>query len=151
MSRIEYEITNPNNPRFVFHDSRGIEAGAEFYEASPLRIGYIPSFIERRAADRKIANQLHAIWYERPSRVLMMNFLSGDSRFCIPMDNPRVPSDSLELAFLTIRAGTGECSTLHSVTLLISATNSIAPVPMIAILTKYEAFIGRAKNNLKES
>ena len=81
-----------------------------------------------------------------------MNFLNlGESRFCIPMDNLRVPSDSFELVFFKIGVGTGEHSTLHSVTLPISATNSIIPVPMIAILTKYEAFIDRAKNNLKES
>ena len=67
------------------------------------------------------------------------------------MDNLRVPSDSFELVFFKIGVGTGEHSTLHSVTLPISATNSIIPVPMIAILTKYEAFIDRAKNNLKES
>jgi hypothetical protein len=29
MSMIDYEITYPNNPRFVFHNSRRIEAGAE--------------------------------------------------------------------------------------------------------------------------
>ena len=29
MSMIDYEITYPSSPRFVFHDSHGIEAGAE--------------------------------------------------------------------------------------------------------------------------
>ena len=29
MSGIDYEITYPSSPRFVFHDSCGIEAGAE--------------------------------------------------------------------------------------------------------------------------
>jgi hypothetical protein len=29
MSVIDYKIMYPNNPHFVFHDSRGIEAGAE--------------------------------------------------------------------------------------------------------------------------
>ena len=63
MSNNEYEITYPNNPGFVFHDSRGIEAGAESDEKSLLRIEYIRSFIERRAMQKTLAKQLHAIWY----------------------------------------------------------------------------------------
>jgi hypothetical protein len=64
MSNIEYEITYPNNPHFVFHDSRGIEAGAESDEASELRIEYIRAFIDDRAQRRRVKDQLHAIWYE---------------------------------------------------------------------------------------
>ena len=59
---IEYEITYPNNPRFVFHDSRGIEAGAESEVASELRVEHIQAFIENRAQQRRLKDQLHAIW-----------------------------------------------------------------------------------------
>jgi hypothetical protein len=69
---IDYEITYPNSPHFVFHDSRGIEAGAESdsqgtdssaeYDAGKLRIEYIQKFIDDRAQRRRIADQLHAIW-----------------------------------------------------------------------------------------
>ena len=44
---IDYEITYPSSPHFVFHDSRGIEAGAESDshgtadETSKLRMEYI--------------------------------------------------------------------------------------------------------------
>jgi hypothetical protein len=62
MSVIEYEITYPNNPLFVFHDSRGIEAGAETDESSELRIEYIQAFIDDRAQRRQVKDQLHAIW-----------------------------------------------------------------------------------------
>ena len=71
MSRIECEITYPNNPRFVFHDSRGIEAGAESSsgmeagggdDASKLRVQYIQQFIDNRAQQSLIGDQLHAIW-----------------------------------------------------------------------------------------
>jgi hypothetical protein len=62
MSVIDYEITYPSSPRFVFHDSRGIEAGAESdshgteageqHDSSKLRIEYIQKFIDDRAKQR---------------------------------------------------------------------------------------------------
>ncbi|KAI0276607.1 hypothetical protein BGY98DRAFT_919155, partial [Russula aff. rugulosa BPL654] len=47
----------PEQPRFVFHDSRGIEAGAESdcHE-------YIQKFIDDRAQQTRTRDQLHAIW-----------------------------------------------------------------------------------------
>ena len=75
MSMIDYEITYPNNPRFVFHDSRGIEAGAESklfnsggteagggHDSSMLRVEYIQKFINDRAQQSRARDQLHAIW-----------------------------------------------------------------------------------------
>jgi hypothetical protein len=72
MSVIDYEITYPSSPRFVFHDSRGIEAGAESdslgteagegHDSSKLRMEYIQKFIDDRAQQRHIKDQLHAIW-----------------------------------------------------------------------------------------
>ena len=72
MSKIDYEITYPSSPRFVFHDSRGIEAGAESdthgteagegHESSKLRIEYIQKFIDDRAQRMRTKDQLHAIW-----------------------------------------------------------------------------------------
>ena len=68
MSMIDYEITYPSSPRFVFHDSRGIEAGAESDphgradETSKLRMEYIQKFIHDRAQEKRIKDQLHAIW-----------------------------------------------------------------------------------------
>ena len=68
MSVIDYEITYPSSPRFVFHDSRGIEAGPESDrhgtadETSKLRMEYIQKFIDDRAQERHIKDQLHAIW-----------------------------------------------------------------------------------------
>ncbi|KAF8499786.1 hypothetical protein F5888DRAFT_1611153, partial [Russula emetica] len=117
MSVIDYEITYPSSPRFVFHDSRGIEAGAESdchgteagegHDSSKLRIEYIQKFIDDRAQQTRIEDHLHAIW------------------FCMPMDTPRVPSDEFELAFLE------------------------KTVPVIAVLTKYEALVDRVKGEYK--
>ena len=61
---IEYEITYPSNPYFVFHDPRGIEAGAESDGGSELRIEHIQAFIDDRAQQKRVTDQLHAIWYE---------------------------------------------------------------------------------------
>ena len=67
MSMINYEITHPSNPRFVFHDSRGIEVGAESIEARggdayDLTTNFIQRFIEDRAQEKHLKDQLHAIW-----------------------------------------------------------------------------------------
>ena len=67
MSVIDYEITYLSSPRFVFHDSRGIEAGAEsdcdgVEGHDKLRIEYIQKFIDNRAQQTRIEDQLHAIW-----------------------------------------------------------------------------------------
>ena len=67
MNVINYEITYPSNPRFVFHDSRGIEAGAESVEATgaelrELRTDFIQKFIDDRAQKKRLGDQLHAIW-----------------------------------------------------------------------------------------
>jgi hypothetical protein len=75
MSMIDYEITYRSSPRFVFHDSRGIEAGAELdyhgmdmeagegYDSSKLRTEYIiQKFIDDRVQQTRTRDQLHMIW-----------------------------------------------------------------------------------------
>ncbi|KAL0068292.1 hypothetical protein AAF712_004679 [Marasmius tenuissimus] len=57
-SRIDWEITFPSNPGYVFHDSRGMEAG------STEEIDKLNDFMERRSKRRSLEEQLHVIWYE---------------------------------------------------------------------------------------
>ncbi|KAJ7488000.1 hypothetical protein FB451DRAFT_730854 [Mycena latifolia] len=85
MSNIENEITFHSNPLFVFHDSQGIEAGAEHDQNSTLSTEYLWNFLEKRSERTRIRDQVHAIW------------------FCIPMDNPRAPSAEFELAFFNTK------------------------------------------------
>ena len=65
---INYEITYPSNPRFVFHDSCGIEAEAEYiedtegYGSSRFCTDFIQKFIDDRAQEKDLEYQLHAIW-----------------------------------------------------------------------------------------
>ncbi|KAF8874138.1 hypothetical protein BD779DRAFT_1542881 [Infundibulicybe gibba] len=69
MSNIRNEVTFPTSPGFVFHDSRGIEAG------SREEIDTLQQFIAERAAEDNIQKRLHVIWY------------------CLPLDNDRPLSD----------------------------------------------------------
>ncbi|KAF8335093.1 hypothetical protein F5887DRAFT_624095 [Amanita rubescens] len=80
MHDIVHQITYDGS-NFIFHDSQGFEAGA----IEELEIAW--NFIEKRAAETDLKNQLHAIWY------------------CIPMDSPR-PILPTELEFFS--KGTGK-------------------------------------------
>jgi hypothetical protein len=53
---IEYQITFAGS-NFIFHDSRGIEAGSE----DELKI--VKEFIQKREQFDKLKDQLHVIWY----------------------------------------------------------------------------------------
>jgi GTPase SAR1 family protein len=55
---IEHEISFESNDRFVFHDSRGFEAGSED------ELQMVQSFIENRAKDKALLMRLHAIWFK---------------------------------------------------------------------------------------
>ncbi|KAG8911616.1 hypothetical protein FRC02_006494, partial [Tulasnella sp. 418] len=81
MHDIENEIHYRRNPRFVFHDSRGFEAG------STEEIDKVRSFIKQRAAENELKYKLHVIWY------------------CVPMDQKRVLGKG-ELSFF--ENGTGD-------------------------------------------
>ena len=73
---IDYEITYPSSPCFVFHDSRGIEDGAESdshgteagkgHDSSKSRIEYIQKFINNRAQQTRTTVQLHAVTRAMP-------------------------------------------------------------------------------------
>jgi hypothetical protein len=45
-----------NNPGFIFHDSRGFEAGGE------SEFNKVKEFIVGRSKETKLRNRLHAIW-----------------------------------------------------------------------------------------
>ncbi|KAG2145437.1 uncharacterized protein EDB93DRAFT_1087141 [Suillus bovinus] len=58
--RGEHNISNEmvlrSNPGFVFHDSRGFEAGSE------SEFDKVKEFITSRSKETRISDQLHAIW-----------------------------------------------------------------------------------------
>ncbi|KAH8986627.1 hypothetical protein EDB86DRAFT_2809456 [Lactarius hatsudake] len=67
--RIDDELVFSNHRGYVFHDSRGIEAGSA-EELDTLR-----KFIQQKCGGGRLRDRLHAIWY------------------CVPMDNKRPQLD----------------------------------------------------------
>ncbi|KAF9059037.1 hypothetical protein BDP27DRAFT_1431904 [Rhodocollybia butyracea] len=79
-SHIEYEITYPSDLDYVFHDSKGMEAGSE------MELKILRDFIDGRRDRKFMKDQLHVIW------------------LCLPVDNDR-PLGPHEMAFFE-NAGT---------------------------------------------
>jgi hypothetical protein len=57
MHDIENQLIFKSNPQFIFHDSRGFEAGS-LEEKEKV----VEPFITKRAGEGKLSEQLHAIW-----------------------------------------------------------------------------------------
>jgi len=53
---IENEMVFKSNSGFIFHDSRGFEAGGDY----ELRV--VKDFVAQRARRKRLEDQLHAIW-----------------------------------------------------------------------------------------
>jgi hypothetical protein len=88
MHNIEDELIFTNHTGYIFHDSRGFEAGSE----DELKI--VQEFVRSKSRKRRLKDRLHAIWfvpfgiYRDPSK-----FSSLLVRYCIPMDNARPELD----------------------------------------------------------
>jgi hypothetical protein len=54
---IELELSFSSHDGYVFHDSRGFEAGDD----RELRI--VQDFVRRRSQERSLNDKLHAIWF----------------------------------------------------------------------------------------
>jgi hypothetical protein len=54
---IEQELIFSRHDGYVFHDSRGMEAGSE----DELKI--VQDFVYRKSRERRLKNRLHAIWF----------------------------------------------------------------------------------------
>jgi len=57
MHNIEDELTFTNHNGYLFHDSRGFEAGGE----EELKI--VQDFVRRKSRERRLKDRLHAIWF----------------------------------------------------------------------------------------
>ncbi|KAG2352117.1 era-like GTP-binding protein [Suillus spraguei] len=82
---IENELVFPSNPGFVFHDSRGFEAGGE------SEFDQVKEFIARRSKETKLKNQLHAIWYCIPMDEASRSFTAGEVKFFSQCDTGSIP------------------------------------------------------------
>ncbi|KAG1813434.1 hypothetical protein EV424DRAFT_1541744 [Suillus variegatus] len=82
---IENEMVFQSNPGFVFHDSRGFEAGG----ASEFEM--VKAFISSRSKETKITKQLHAIWYCIPMDEASRSFTAGENKFFSQCDTGTIP------------------------------------------------------------
>ena len=101
LHNINDEIGFRSRPGFVFHDSRGIEAG------SAAGLSTIHQFVEERSlAAKDLRTQLHVIWYQCCCSV--QHGLSDTFfRMCLPLDECRELFESERDIFRLLK-GTGE-------------------------------------------
>ncbi|KAG1727226.1 GTP-binding protein [Suillus lakei] len=85
MHDIENEMVFQNNPGFVFHDSRGFEAGGE------SEFNKVKTFIADRSKERDIKKRLHVIWYCIPMDEAARSFTEGERKFFSQCDTGSVP------------------------------------------------------------
>ena len=57
MHNVEDELVFTSHDGYIFHDSRGFEAGG----ADELTI--VQDFVRRKSRERRLQNRLHAIWF----------------------------------------------------------------------------------------
>ncbi|KAG2124959.1 GTP-binding protein [Suillus cothurnatus] len=82
---IENEMVFRNNPGFVFHDSRGFEAGGE------SEFDMVQAFITGRSKKTKLRDQLHAIWYCIPMDEASRSFTKSEVKFFSQCDTGSIP------------------------------------------------------------
>ncbi|KAG2115686.1 GTP-binding protein [Suillus cothurnatus] len=82
---IENEMVFRNNPGFVFHDSRGFEAGGkpEFEK--------VKAFIASRSKRRSLSDRIHVIWYCIPMDEDSRSFTAAEVDFFSRCDTGSVP------------------------------------------------------------
>jgi hypothetical protein len=86
MHNIEDELIFTNHSGYLFHDSRGFEAGGE----DELKI--VQEFVRRKSREGQLKDRLHAIWFV-PLDTYNRKFTKLPIRYCIPMDNVRPELD----------------------------------------------------------
>ncbi|KAL4076927.1 hypothetical protein V8B97DRAFT_2021613 [Scleroderma yunnanense] len=95
---IEDELIFRSNTGFIFHDSRGFEAGSE------KEIKLMKNFLTDRAATRKLGKRIHAIWYCIPLTDSERPIVAGEELFFNECNTGNVPvivvltkADAMEL------------------------------------------------------
>ena len=128
---IEDELVFPNHDDYIFHDSRGFEAGSEH----ELKI--FQEFVLRKLREKRLKKRLHAIWFAFPPLSIYSCELPRLLfRYCIPMDNDRPLLDLQHFERI--------CADMNGMSkndfMKLALTLGIFQVPVIAVFTKYEQF-----------
>ncbi|KAG2752886.1 hypothetical protein P692DRAFT_201742300, partial [Suillus brevipes Sb2] len=72
---IENEMVFRSNPGFIFHDSRGFEAGGH------SEFDKVNDFIVRRSQEKRLSDRIHVIWYCIPMDEDGRSFTNGEVKF----------------------------------------------------------------------
>ncbi|KAG2125454.1 hypothetical protein DEU56DRAFT_961864, partial [Suillus clintonianus] len=82
---IENEMVFRNNPGFIFHDSRGFEAGGE------SEYNKVNAFIAGRSKKGDLKDRIHMIWYCIPMDEESRCFTEGELKFFSHCDTGSIP------------------------------------------------------------
>ncbi|KAG0697500.1 hypothetical protein DFH29DRAFT_1022082 [Suillus ampliporus] len=82
---IENEMVFQSNPGFVFHDSRGLEAGGD------SEFEKVKAFIADRSKRTTVKDRLHVIWYCIPMDEASGSFTEGKVKFFSHCDTGSIP------------------------------------------------------------
>jgi len=85
---INDELIFTNHDGYIFHDSRGFEAGGED------ELKAVQEFVKRKSQENRLRDRLHVIWFVL-SCIYSCKFTRSPwlFRYCIPMDNDRPSLD----------------------------------------------------------
>ena len=85
---IDDELIFTNHDGYIFHDSRGFEAG------SKDELETVQEFIKRKSQEKRLRDRLHAIWFVvYLQSIVNLRWSRLHFRYCIPMDNDRPSLD----------------------------------------------------------
>ncbi|KAI6097635.1 hypothetical protein EDD16DRAFT_1770222 [Pisolithus croceorrhizus] len=82
---IEDELVFQSNPGFVFHDSRGFEAGSE------EQFDIMKKFVRDRAKTTMLNERIHAIWFCIPLNESHRMVMAAEKKFFQECDTGHVP------------------------------------------------------------
>jgi hypothetical protein len=129
---IEDELVFTNHHRYIFHDSRGFEAGSE----DELKI--VREFVLRKSQEKRLKNRLHAIWFALLLlSIYIRKFTRLLFRYCIPLANSDRPK--LDLKHFENICPDENGMPKYDLRKL-ALTLGIFQVPVIAVFTKYDQF-----------
>ena len=139
LHNIDNELVFKNHVGYVFHDSRGFEAGGE----DELKI--VQEFVRRKSQEGKLNDRLHAIWFV-PSGTYTCKFARLLFRYCIPMDKDRPSLDLKHFGDVCPdNNGMSKCGFMNC-----DLHRAFFEVPVIAVFTKFDQFRREVRMKLED-
>jgi hypothetical protein len=139
LHEIDDELIFESHAGYVFHDSRGFEAGAE----EELKI--VQEFVRRRSQEERLNDRLHAIWFVS-SGTSACEFTRLLFRYCIPMDKDRPSLDLKHFGDVCPDNNGRSICGLYE----LRFTSRIFQVPVIAVFTKFDQFRREVRMKLED-